>query len=289
MSATSVLILPGWQGSGPEHWQMRWVHTHGYRVVEQNNWLHPLRGDWMARIRHANVTMALALVLLAAVTLTPLLNAERISTNSQMARFEDGRTPLEKLDVLAFEGWGIAGRAALDDLTAQSKEAGGAALAARIANPYDSTDFAAPDLAALRAEVVAVLPLQPPNAGAAQAILMQGMVDFSLVEIKDACARPSGDLAKSCAMIVADFLPTVRGDEGMIALIGTGGDLQIYGLSQDATVGYWALTDTIGLPSFPNGGEAIAAVRAWQSALPALTPAPIMQVPLGAGGLFLQP
>jgi hypothetical protein len=248
-----------------------------------------VRGDWMARIRRANVTMALALVGLAALVLTPILNAERISTASQMARFEDGRTPPERLDVLAFEGWGIASRAALDDLTARSKQAGGEALAARLANPYDSTDLAAPDLAALRAEVVAVLPLQPPSAGADQAILMQGMSDYTLGEVKDACARATGDLAKSCAMIVADFLPTLRGDEGMIALIGTGGDLQIYGLSQDATVGYWALTDTIGLPGFPNGDEAIAAVRAWQSALPALTPAPIMQVPLGAGGLFLQP
>jgi hypothetical protein len=248
-----------------------------------------VRGDWMARIRRANVTMALALVLLAALVLTPILNAERISTASQMARFDTGRTLPATLDVMAFENWGIAGRAALDDLTARSKEAGGEALAVRLANPYDSTETAAPDLADLRAEVVAVLPLQPPSAGAAQAILMQGMIDFSLVEIKDACARPSGDLAKSCAMIVADFLPTVRGDEGMIALIGTGGDLQIYGLSQDAAVGYWALTDTIGLPGFPSGNEAIAAVRAWQSALPALTPAPIMQVPLGAGGLFLQP
>lgn len=49
-AATQVLVLPGWQGSGPEHWQMRWVRQHGYGVVEQNNWLHPLRGDWLARL-----------------------------------------------------------------------------------------------------------------------------------------------------------------------------------------------------------------------------------------------
>lgn len=248
-----------------------------------------VRGDWMARIRRANVTMALALVALAALVLTPVLNAERISTASQMARFEDGRTPPEKLDVLAFEGWGIAGRAALDDLTARSKQAGGEALAARLANPYDSTDMAAPDLAALRAEVVAVLPLQPPSAGADQAILMQGMSDYTLAEVKDACARATGDLAKSCAMIVADFLPAQQGDEGMIALIGVGGDLQLYGLTQDAATGNWAQTDTIGALNYPTGDEAIAALRAWQSAPPALSPAPIMQVPLGAGGLILLP
>ena len=52
MSAT-VLILPGWQGSGPEHWQMRWARLHAYTVVEQNDWLNPLRGDWMARLDEA--------------------------------------------------------------------------------------------------------------------------------------------------------------------------------------------------------------------------------------------
>lgn len=47
---TQVLILPGWQGSGPEHWQMRWARRYGYTVVEQNDWMRPLRGDWLARL-----------------------------------------------------------------------------------------------------------------------------------------------------------------------------------------------------------------------------------------------
>ena len=49
MSA-KVLILPGWQGSGPGHWQMRWAKVHGYSVVEQDDWLRPRRGDWLARL-----------------------------------------------------------------------------------------------------------------------------------------------------------------------------------------------------------------------------------------------
>ena len=50
MTPTSVLILPGWQGSGPEHWQMHWVRQHGYAVVEQDDWWRPRRGDWLARL-----------------------------------------------------------------------------------------------------------------------------------------------------------------------------------------------------------------------------------------------
>jgi predicted alpha/beta hydrolase family esterase len=46
----TVLLLPGWQGSGPDHWQMRWAKVHGYSVVEQNDWLRPRRGDWLARL-----------------------------------------------------------------------------------------------------------------------------------------------------------------------------------------------------------------------------------------------
>ena len=46
----TVLILPGWQGSGPDHWQMHWVREHGYTLVEQDDWLRPRRGDWLARL-----------------------------------------------------------------------------------------------------------------------------------------------------------------------------------------------------------------------------------------------
>lgn len=51
--AATVLILPGWLGSGPDHWQMRWAHRYAYTVVEQNDWFNPLRGDWMARLDEA--------------------------------------------------------------------------------------------------------------------------------------------------------------------------------------------------------------------------------------------
>lgn len=45
-----VLILPGWRGSGPTHWQSHWERRHGYRRVEQDDWEWPRRGDWMARL-----------------------------------------------------------------------------------------------------------------------------------------------------------------------------------------------------------------------------------------------
>ena len=42
---TPVLLLPGWQGSGPDHWQSRWEQLHGHLRVEQHDWQRPLRGE----------------------------------------------------------------------------------------------------------------------------------------------------------------------------------------------------------------------------------------------------
>ena len=45
-----LLTLPGWLNSGPTHWQSRWEFLHGCVRVEQDDWLWPRRGDWMARL-----------------------------------------------------------------------------------------------------------------------------------------------------------------------------------------------------------------------------------------------
>ena len=51
--AIRVLILPGWQNSGPEHWQSRWERLHGFERVQQADWDLPLRGDWMMQLEQA--------------------------------------------------------------------------------------------------------------------------------------------------------------------------------------------------------------------------------------------
>ena len=48
-----MLVLPGWQNSGPAHWQSRWEALYGDVRVEQSDWMHPLRGDWMMRLDEA--------------------------------------------------------------------------------------------------------------------------------------------------------------------------------------------------------------------------------------------
>ena len=74
MRSPGVLILPGWQGSGPDHWQSRWERLHGDQRVEQHDWMRPLRGDWSARLEEVILAQH-APVLLAAHSLGCLLAA----------------------------------------------------------------------------------------------------------------------------------------------------------------------------------------------------------------------
>lgn len=70
----TVLLLPGWQNSGPEHWQSRWEVLHSYRRVTQHDWMQPLRGDWMIQLEEA-VLVASAPVVLVAHSLGCILTA----------------------------------------------------------------------------------------------------------------------------------------------------------------------------------------------------------------------
>ena len=53
-TAPRVLILPGYQNSGPEHWQSLWEARHPeYRRVHQRDWEYPRRADWVAAVDEA--------------------------------------------------------------------------------------------------------------------------------------------------------------------------------------------------------------------------------------------
>ena len=51
--ATQILI-PGWHGSGPDHWQQHWWRSAaGSQLLEQDDWLTPRRRDWVKRLDDA--------------------------------------------------------------------------------------------------------------------------------------------------------------------------------------------------------------------------------------------
>lgn len=232
-------------------------------------------GDWMARIRQANVYMALATVVLAAISLTPILNAERISTNSQMAR------DVAVMDIDSLRSWGVAGQEALASLTARSKEPGQEALAARLAGSENGA-------AATQSvdDLIAVLPVSPKGADVTQ--FLNGLDPYLLDTATRACRSDMPTGGKGCVMVVADFLPSQAGDEASLFFL-TEGYLQVTPLAQtvDQPAPDWRMLNM----ALPTGAKAEAMIRQLQNTPPLLQPAPLWQLPLGDGQVmvFLPP
>jgi predicted alpha/beta hydrolase family esterase len=48
MDKTTILILPGWQDSGPQHWQSIWLKKYSNAVkVLQTDWMYPEKQVWV--------------------------------------------------------------------------------------------------------------------------------------------------------------------------------------------------------------------------------------------------
>lgn len=76
-------------------------------------------GEWMARIRRGNLVMAGVVMAVAALWLSPILNAEAISARSQEARYLNGAATSSELAVWEMQkDWGKAGKRALERLAA---------------------------------------------------------------------------------------------------------------------------------------------------------------------------
>ncbi|MDD5030715.1 MAG: alpha/beta hydrolase [Rhodoferax sp.] len=65
IQARQILLLPGWQDSGPGHWQSRWQERFGCQRVQQHDWLRPLRGDWIVRLEDVVLSLEVPVVLVA--------------------------------------------------------------------------------------------------------------------------------------------------------------------------------------------------------------------------------
>ncbi len=107
-----ILMQPGWQNSGPQHWQTLWERRLGAAAsrVEQRDWLQPDKTEWVATLRsyvlaaetpaviiaHSMGCIATALLLaddgaarsrLAAVVLVAPADTERADEEPALAGF----------------------------------------------------------------------------------------------------------------------------------------------------------------------------------------------------------
>ncbi len=209
-----------------------------------------LRGTgWRKRVRAANLALALVSLGLAALWLTPVLNAERISARDQLSRYTSGRMPLATLDLAALHRWGKAGEAALAALAQRATEPGQEALLARINEDRGTVtpdQRAASDRQA-RADLMAKLPVRP---GTPEAIALRDAIiaELDILDVRDwgeACARLLPDGRPGCALIVAPFLPAQDDGQAILLTLGYSGALQVAGFerSRSGTLNRAELSD----------------------------------------------
>ena len=245
------------------------------------------RAGWMARIRKANIYMAVAGVVAAMLWLTPALNAERISANSLVSRYQSGKVTAADLDAHLLDDWGHAGVDARAVLTALSKEPGQEALATALSDTA-SPDPDAPDEnpAKLLADFVSILPIQPATATADRDRILAGSQAYDLGVWLAACRTPLPDGKPGCVMAIADFNTEYAGNEAMLVLRDMGEAMTYLAFVQiDGKTEQRSISTMAGyLPYDATGATLIAQM---QSAPPQMSPAPFNQMTVGDRTLFI--
>ncbi|QBF31171.1 DUF4153 domain-containing protein [Thalassococcus sp. S3] len=183
-----------------------------------------LRGaGWMARVRQSTLVMMLVALGVMAAWMSPLLDAQRISVESQVARFEDGRLPAEAVPLTVLQrDWGYAGARGFERLTAMTDHPQYAALQARLRQPdRPSNPRVLAELNRMEeAEKLAnALPVRP-GAEPIDPIMFERLPVHQLRSWNAGCARSFADGAPGCVLLRVPLLPD-REPQGVI-LIRTG-------------------------------------------------------------------
>lgn len=180
---------------------------------------------WMARIRAVNTVMALFVILLAALWLTPALDAERLSAEDQVARFESGRIGAGQIDLWTLEhDWGRAGRRALARIEAEAEGHPEAELLAeRIGFARQAPDRLAfwnvprgPAALSARAELKELMPVMPPAAAAELDRYVLPWYAGSMASFLEGCRDRTKSGRPGCVLVVLDLVPDNPGNEAIL-------------------------------------------------------------------------
>lgn len=183
-----------------------------------------MRRGWAERIRRVNRVMAVITVALAALWLTPVLNAERITVADQIARARAGAPP-EQLGLWEMaHTWGRAGEAGLERLRQLDGYPAPEQLSAQIdrarasGNLWDYSNEAGAPMIALDGRV----PIRPEGAPLPEGGF-GGLHDSDRRMIADACARRLPGGHPGCVIVLAEFDP-LRGTQTGVGLFFQGQD-----------------------------------------------------------------
>jgi hypothetical protein len=175
---------------------------------------------WMRRIRGANIALAILAWTLAALWLTPVLNAERFAARSQLARLNSGDLTADTVDLWALRHeWGRAGRTALAVLS----ETVDPVLARRLSLlevAPDRATFERPQVTSgagsSRAALKDLMPVQPPEARAEFDRFVLPWYAGSVTGFLEGCNDRTQSGRPGCVLVVADLLPGNPGNEGIL-------------------------------------------------------------------------
>lgn len=200
----------------------------GYAAAVLGRW------GWARRIRAVNVIMALAVIAVAVLWMTPLLDVYRISTNSQIARFTQGNANLDQLALWQLEhDWGSAGQAGLRRLEALETHPEYDELIARIETLRQQTtpfqfeqailNRAAPERAARLARLMAVRP----GSDRLDPDLIVDMSPWRMKQWLEGCTRKLPDGRAACVMVRGPFLPSQPEEgQGIVLYLDAAGAVQ---------------------------------------------------------------
>lgn len=197
-----------------------------------------LRGaGWMMRIRGANRWMAMAVVTAAGLWLTPVIDATRISAQSQLARIESGDLESREMALWEFaQLWGHAGQAALERVEARAETAGDAPLVRAVAQAramqsrYGFEQATRETGTEKMAETVSAALRLMPGARSVPAEALERVPGFVVAEWARACDAVLGDGRPGCVAVTGPFHPGI-GEEHGFMLLHLGGDrLQVQGI-----------------------------------------------------------
>ncbi|MBU2981832.1 DUF4153 domain-containing protein [Lentibacter algarum] len=158
-------------------------------------------GDWQQKLRQGNLYMALATCAGAVLWLTPLINAERLSAKSQLARFEAGETEVKDLPLYELaHDWGKPGEATLAALETSDNDA----LKEKIADARKAQSIWSfrreQDTVSLQNRREALAPriaMRPQTAALSD--ILDGMPDYALRSFENNCPKAT---EPSCVILM---------------------------------------------------------------------------------------
>ncbi|WP_319826377.1 hypothetical protein [Thalassovita sp.] len=210
-------------------------------------------GDWGARVRRVNTVLAVLTLALAALWLTPVLNAERIAARSQVARILAGKVDgdFSMLWNLVHE-WGKPGKSAV----AQLRASGDFPQRDRMLELLVRAETTESRYRFERGELVdndparlgSIVPLRPEGTALPEGAFI-GLSDWLIEGIQEGCANKFPEGWPGCVYVETGFFPDLPHKQGVVLIRKSGDRVEAHAVVLRGGV----LTDSVLLQDIRSG------------------------------------